>query len=79
MNTSYHTIPKEKAYLQAQAHADTTALQIMHYLNCIEAFRNRDEDTWDSVGTLNSINAKLDEVLSKIVAYHDLRVAEEDR
>lgn len=79
MNTDYKTISRSNTYLQAQAHADTTALQIMHHLNCIEAFRNRDEDTWDAIGTLNSINAKLDEVLAEIVVYHDLRVAEEDR
>ena len=79
MNTNYKTIQRSKTYLQAQAHADTTALQIIHHLNCIEAFRNRDEDTWGAIGTLNSINAKLDEVLAEIVAYHDLRVAEENR
>lgn len=66
----------EKAYLETQARADTAALNIMHYLNCTEAFRDRKEDNWASVATLASIAGKLEEILTEVKGYYNVRVEE---
>ena len=66
----------KKAYLEVQARADTAALNIMHFLNCTEAFRNRGEDTWSDVATLASIAGKLEEILTEVKGYYNIRVEE---
>lgn len=65
----------KKAYLSAQGKAAHDALAIQHLLNCIEVFRDSSADSWADVGTLNSINAKLAEVLEEVRRYHDIRMA----
>ena len=66
-----------KAYLSAQAKAETLALGISHSLGCVEAFRDSSDDTWDDVGVLNSISAKLEEVLREVQMYEKLRTGTE--
>ena len=73
----YGKTTADKAYIQAQAWADQLSMSIMHHLNTIEAFRDRNEDTWASVGTMTSIISKLEEVEREISRYCDLRVKED--
>lgn len=63
----------KKQYIQAQAKTGNLALQIMHTANCVEAFRNPAEDDWPSIETVNSINKKLEAVLTEIEAYKRIR------
>lgn len=63
----------KKQYIQAQAKMENLALQIMHAANCVKAFRNPVEDDWPSIGTVNSINEKLETVLAEIKAYEQIR------
>lgn len=63
----------KKQYIQAQAKMENLALQIMHAANCVKAFRNPAEDDWSSIGTVNSINEKLETVLAEIKAYEQIR------
>ena len=66
-----------KAYLSAQAKAETLTLNISHALGCTDAFRDSTEDSWGDVGTLNSISAKLEEVLQEVKMYEKLRTGTE--
>lgn len=63
----------KKQYIQAQAKMENLALQIMHTANCVKAFRNPAEDNWLSIETANSINEKLEAVLTEIEAYKQIR------
>ena len=67
-----------KEYIKAQARADDLAMEIMHRLNCIEIYRNRSEDNWSCIGTLNSINSKLETVLEEIKRYEHVRCGDDE-
>lgn len=67
-----------KAYLSANAKAETLALSISHALGCTDAFRDSTEDSWGDVGVLNSISAKLEEVLREVKMYEKLRTGTEE-
>lgn len=67
-----------KAYLSANAKAETLALNISHALGCTDAFRDSTDDTWDDVGVLNSIATKLEEVLQEVKMYEKLRTGTEE-
>lgn len=67
-----------KTYLSANAKAETLALSISHALGCTDAFRDSTEDSWGDVGVLNSISAKLEEVLREVKMYEKLRTGTEE-
>lgn len=68
-----------KAYLSAQANAETLAMNISHALGCTDAFRDSTEDSWGDVGVLNSISVKLEEVLREVRMYEKLRTGTEEK
>lgn len=63
-------------YLKAQAKADTLALEIMYNLDCVEAFRCREEDNFANLCELKDISEKLERLLGQVKSYHDKRVRE---
>lgn len=65
----------KKQYIQAQAKMENLAMEILHTANCIKIYRDSAEDDWPSVGTVNSINEKLEAVLNEIKAYEKIRCA----
>lgn len=67
----------KKAYLKAQARVDDLTMQIMHTLNCIEAFR-QGEDNWGDVGTMSSLVEPLTEILRRLDEYARIRVPDEE-
>lgn len=63
----------KKQYIQAQAKMENLAMEILHTVNCIKIYRDSVEDDWPSIGTVNSINEKLETVLAEIKAYEQIR------
>lgn len=53
---------------------DTALLLMANYIGAVEAQRNRDEDTWGDVGTLNHLNEQARELLKAIKNYAFARI-----
>ena len=67
-----------KEYLNASAKAENLTMEISKLLGCIDAFRDKDEDSWSAIGTMNSINQKLEAVLKEVKGYYAVRVSEQE-
>lgn len=53
---------------------DTALLLMANYIGAVEAQRNRDEDTWGDIGTLNHLNEQASELLKAIKNYAFARI-----